>query len=458
MFDRDRLFRVLFHLSGETNDFLVAQDAYETIRSCIHQIKNCEVVLGEMEGKLKSIEGISGGEELVAQREHVLSCVDRLLEVQSHRELWISFLNPLLEEAREFWFCCPVDHTHCIGENQSPMEKWRHFKESKILESVLLMINEFKHHCLNLVNAHFPDLLSILQEEVDREQAPQTALTQDQTRFLNETPVALIPDFHLFCHSMMVSTKFPRTHFHSVDTHFVQLLGYCTARLLGIPITKYIFNVTEKALMNKQFDNAAVANPTVMKLLYRTATGRIVGVLWMLGAYPIDDTFCAVGMDITPEIESSRLKQSASIQKMLKQWLHSIRNASFEQQARVILEEVQNLKTKVNRSELREDFDSISECVKLLMHTARTSVGLIDQALETRGLTQHMCVSDFVSNITSFPHHFAQSEGIPAIYTRYRFLLNGNPASPQDYSSFFVTGDIISLQSIVDNIISNAVR
>jgi hypothetical protein len=454
MFDRDRLFRVLFHLSVETSDFLVAQDAYETIRSCINQIRNSQSVLVEMEGKLKTM---PENGELLVQREQILSCIDRLLEVQNCSESWISFLNPLLEEAREFWFCCPVDHTHCIGENKSPMEKWRYFKESDIFENVLFLIREFKLHCRTVIDTHFPDLLSILEEEIDREQKLQSSLNHDHSRLMNQLPLMLNSEFARTNHSIIGSSSFPRSHHHIVDPKFAEAIGFSTSRLLCFPVEEYITNVREKNDFRQQFDDHTVPNPTTLKIFYRTATRRLLGIEYVISTHS-NLTSYSIGVDITSEIEASRLKQSASIQKMLKQWLHSIRNASFEQQARVILEEVQTLSTKVNRSDLREDFESISECVKLLMHTARTSVGLIDQALDTRGLTQHMCVSDFVSNITSFPHHFAQSEGIPAIYTRYRFLLNGNPAAPQDYSSFFVTGDIISLQSIVDNIISNAVR
>jgi hypothetical protein len=456
MFDRDRLFRVLFHLSRETNDFLLAQDAYETVRSCISQIKDAHLIISEMEERVKDCVG----EDYSEQRRQLTSYIEKLHEVQFYCPLWCSFLSPLLDEALEFWFCCPVDHTRCVGENKSPMDKWRHFKENDIASDISHRISQFKSHCASLVGTHFSDLLSLLQQEIDQEQNDQNILFSSSNYLLNNLPLVYRTEFSEKCNQLIATLKFPRTHFHSINDHFIHLIGYSTARLLGVPVAEYIYNIIEKTSMNKQIDDATktLPRPTMMRLFYRTSTGQLVGVLWMLGSNLIDECFCGLGVDITQEIETSRLKQAVSIQKMLKQWLHSIRNASFEQQARVILEDVHNLEKKVNRSDVRAEFESITECVKLLMHTARTSVGLIDQALETRGLTQHMCVSDFVSNITSFPHHFAQSEGIPAIYTRYRFLLNGNPASPQDYASFFVTGDIISLQSIVDNIISNAVR
>jgi hypothetical protein len=456
MFDRERLFRVLYYLSTEKSHFLIAQDAYEVIRSCINQTKDIDLAISEMEERKDSI-----GETHQAEIAVVQLSLEKLREVQSHSDLWCSFLSPLLNHALEFWFCCPVDHTRCVGENKSPMEKWRHFKENDIYSEILSHLTQFKLQCATLVELHFSDLFILLQQEMQHEQLDQNQLFPSKNQLLNSLPLVLRPEFNEKCHQLIATLKFPRTHFHTINEPFSHLIGYSIARLLGVPVAEYIYNIIEKTAINKQIDsttNTPSQRPTMMRLFYRTSTGQLVGVLWMLASDLIDGSFCGMGVDITQEVETSRLKQAVSIQKMLKQWLHSIRNASFEQQARVILEEVHQLEKKVNRNDVRGEFESITECVKLLIHTAKTSVGLIDQALDTRGLTQHMCVSDFVSNITSFPHHFAQSEGIAAIYTRYRFLLNGNPASPQDYASFFVTGDIISLQSIVDNIISNAVR
>jgi signal transduction histidine kinase len=465
MFDRDRLFRVLYYLSIEENPFLIAQDGYETLRSCINQIKDVDLAISEMEERNelidKEIIADPEGKEVNTfqhERNQITTCLEKLFEVRQSIELWSSFLTPLLNEAQEFWFCCPVDHTRCVGENKSPMDKWRHFKDHNISPEILSRIQEFQHHCGVLIRQHFQDLLTILDEEIQQEQAGLRLLTNRHARFLNSLPLGLVPEFDRINQSFIGAARFPVTHYHQVDPHFATLLGFSIARIFTFPLLSFGVNTRETDAIAKQLASVSKSKPTVAILFYRTVTRQVVGVHWEIVSGTLDDTHYARGVDITQEIEASRLKQTVSIQKMLRQWLHSIRNASFEQQARVILEEVQELEKKLETNEFNAEFESIYECVKLLMHTARTSVGLIDQALETRGLTQHMCVSDFVSNITSFPHHFAQSEGIPAIYTRYRFLLNGNPAAPQDYSSFFVTGDIISLQSIVDNIISNAVR
>jgi hypothetical protein len=134
-------------------------------------------------------------------------------------------------------------------------------------------------------------------------------------------------------------------------------------------------------------------------------TRSAVGVHWEITTTPIDGVHYARGVDITQEIEASRLKQAVSIQKMLRQWLHSIRNASFEQQARVSLEEVQELEMKIGGEggAYDNEFKSIYDCVRLLRHTARTSVGLIDHhALDTKGLSQHMCVQTLLATSRPF--------------------------------------------------------
>jgi hypothetical protein len=165
-----------------------------------------------------------------------------------------------------------------------------------------------------------------------------------------------------------------------------------------------------------------------------------------------------MGVDITQEIEASRLKQAISIQKMLRQWLHSIRNASFEQQAKVILEEVATLKQKLHSPDFDQEFKTVFDCIKLLMHTAKTSVGLIDQALDTNGMAQNMNIADFFTNLANLPHHIAQSEGAAGMFTEFNFFLNGERARISDYASMFVKGDVINIQSITDHILSNAVR
>jgi hypothetical protein len=334
------------------------------------------------------------------------------------------------------------------------------YKETEIPETIKTRLTDFRATVRTILHVHFPVMLETMENEIQLEATIASTLRNQSTQFLNSLPISVVREFDNANGSFIGSSKFPVTHYHHVDPSFAALLGFSTARLFAYPLLSFWVNTIETDSVTRQLASTGSAKPTVAIFFYRTVTRNVVGVHWEITAAPIDGAHCARGVDITEEIEASRLKQSVSIQKMLRQWLHSIRNASFEQQARVILEEVQELEKRIGGKggAYDSEFKSIYDCVRLLMHTARTSVGLIDHALDTKGLSQHMCVADFASNITSFPHHFAQSEGIPAIYTRYHFFLNGNPATSKDYSSFFVTGDVISIQSIVDNILSNAVR
>lgn len=341
------------------------------------------------------------------------------------------------------------------------MEHWRRYKaDNDIQPDIKQKIARFRENCMDVLQAQYPDYLIELQDEVENEKETLRLVAERRrsTRFLNAMPLSLTNEFEQLQKSFVCSSRFPVTHYHTVASEFSSLIGFSTARLLAFPLISFGVNTKETNEISNQLASTSKAKPTVATLFYRTATREVLCVHWEITTSPLDNAHFARGIDVTNEIEASRLRQTVSIQKMLRQWLHSIRNASFEQQATVILEEVKALEAKMGTSEFDAEFRSIRDCVKLLMHTAKTSVGLIDQALDTRGFTQHMCAGDFVSNIVSFPHHFAQSEGLAAIYTKFRFVLNGVPAQPLDFLSLFVSGEVVSIQSVVDNIISNAVR
>jgi hypothetical protein len=363
-------------------------------------------------------------------------------------------------------------------ENQEPIEHWRKYKNEgdNVIPEIHQKIQSFRHNCKQLLETHFQECLIALAEEEREEEAMQALLRRRSNRFLNVIPIVHQQDFEKVQNSFLAASRFPVTHYHNVDKRFSDLLGLSIARMMAFPIISFGVNTKETNAVLTQLASVNESKPTVAILFYRTVTRDIICVHWEISSSLVDNTHFGRGVDVTREVEASRLRQAMGIQKMLRQWLHSIRNASFEQQATVIMEEVKSLEKKivenctariktddgaggeVQTGEYAEDFQGIYDCVKLLLHTAKTSVGLIDQALDTKGLTQHMCAGDFVSNVVSFPHHFAQSEGLPAIYTKFRFELNGAVARPSDFMSFFVSGEVVSIQSIVDNILSNAVR
>jgi signal transduction histidine kinase len=340
------------------------------------------------------------------------------------------------------------------------MEQWRRFRgEGELTPEIKSKIENFRSHCLEVIHRHFSDLLVELKQEEALEEADSAKLCIRNYRLLNKVPVSLMPYLEGADRSFLSSSAFPVTHYRTVDKQFASLLGFSIARLLTFPMLSFGVNTKEtNEVLQQLAGNSSKQETSNAILFYRTVTRDVVCVHWEIAANAVNGIHYGRGVDVTSEAEASRLKQAVGIQKMLRQWLHSIRNASFEQQATVIMEEVKALEAKIEGSQYSAEFQSIYDCVKLLMHTAKTSVGLIDQALDSKGFTQHMCAGDFVSSLVSFPHHFAQSEGLPAIYTKFRFVLDGRVAQPADFLTLFVTGDVVSIQSVVDNILSNAVR
>ena len=341
------------------------------------------------------------------------------------------------------------------------MDLWRRYRnDSNIHPDLKQKISSFREACASLMRTQYPEQLAELQKEETAEEELRELVQQRRRpcRFANTMPLHLMQEFEPIQKSFVCSSRFPITHYHTVAPEFATRIGFSSARLLAAPLVSFGVNTKDVDEVTNQLASNSQSKPTIATLFYRTVTREVLCVHWEISSSALDNMHISRGIDLTNEIEASRLRQTVSIQKMLRQWLHSIRNASFEQQATIILEEVKALQDKVATSDFDAEFRSIRDCIKLLMHTAKTSVGLIDQALDARGFSQHMCAGDFVNNIISFPHHFAQSEGLAAIYTKFDFVLNGAPAQPQDFLGMFVSGEVVSIQSVVDNVISNAVR
>ena len=93
MFDSIRLFKVLYHLSGEKNNFLLAQDAVEAIKGCMAQIKDIDLVLGEMESKREV------SPDQIEYQQQIDECVLKLLELKSNSANYLEFLSLLLNLA-----------------------------------------------------------------------------------------------------------------------------------------------------------------------------------------------------------------------------------------------------------------------------------------------------------------------------------------------------------------------
>ncbi len=93
MFDTIRLFKVLYHLSDESNNFLLAQDAVETLKGCIAQINDVDLALDEMEQRRDQ------SPEVKEHQQQIDDCVSKLLDLKNNRTNYLEFLFPLLKLA-----------------------------------------------------------------------------------------------------------------------------------------------------------------------------------------------------------------------------------------------------------------------------------------------------------------------------------------------------------------------
>ena len=104
-------------------------------------------------------------------------------------------------------------------------------------------------------------------------------------------------------------------------------------------------------------------------------------------------------------------------------------------------------------------FQNIYECIKLLIHSTKISVGLITQALNTKGLSQHMCIFDFIQSIQSACDNYCRLYSVFNILNvEYQYLLNNTKIKINEFNGLYVVGEITAIQTILDSILSNAVR
>ena len=91
MFDHRRLFKVLYHMWIEKSKFLLAQDCFPTIQSCISQLQNIQNVIAEHQ--TLQVDGIS--EDDKANRETVIVS---LIKMSLDAPAWIEILQSLSEQ------------------------------------------------------------------------------------------------------------------------------------------------------------------------------------------------------------------------------------------------------------------------------------------------------------------------------------------------------------------------
>lgn len=449
-----RLFRILYYLSKEVNPVLFAQDAYIVLLVCIADINKLPFAIPDCEAR--------AGHDVDIQNVHLYRAhLASLMEMAASAGDILDHLHSLALDARTLWLCAPIDHTKGVGDAAHKL--WKDvFKKGLPLEANQIdMINSLKIRLLELIQFSFPDLLSEMEEEERFEAQQKEALGGSSSYdMVNYLPIMWVEPTFLTTTSFICCTCFPNTHFQSIGEGFGELLGYSLARLLTVPFLDIATNNDALTDLSKTLNTDEVIDPhKALIISYRSSRRHLRHIFWEMCPDNHHGKHSWVGVDVTEQLEKSKDLNSTSTQKMLRQWLHSIRNASFEQQAAVLLDEVLELRQSLgNRSSLQTNFIGLDSGLQMLMKTAKRSVGLIDHALDTKGFIQLMPVHDFIENLSNVPMGATLLEGGVVENVRVSSTLNGKIVKPDDVAGLFVKCDILDIQAFVNLLISVSAR
>ena len=455
MFDCNRLFKILLWLSREDDFFLLAQDAYVICTSIMKQLAGVDVVREEFVLKLETLssEGLSSGVEASSYQ----NVIDRLDAIKEHRTYYERKISELKTQAELFWLPAITDMELCGPSHIDRARIWREIKNGncKHLDECKTHIYQFKHMCVSLMEEHFPHLLEQFFAELEAQARTDTITGDVHTfNFTDVAPMSLLRRMEPTI--VTVVTDFPLTHFFLPSKSFARMLGFTQTRLITLPFLEFIVNAAETNFVVDTYRHGRQLPSTV--IFYRRADRELASVHWELSDAP-PRWHLGAGVDITSEIVTVRTSQGANVQRVLRQWLHSIRNASFQQQAELIEEDVRALQQKLTAGmPVDADIQQILGGLRTLIYTSKASVGLIDQALYSSGLMALTCVADFANALASFPAHFSDTEGLPPVKSEFKILVNRVPANLSDLKNLHVGADMSALQTMVDNIYSNAIR
>lgn len=459
MLDLANLFKTLLALSRENDHFLVAQDSCVLLKSFLDQMKGLEDVIADYSRTVIKLKSEDGKEEEMRQYEHKIIVFTELLE---NRPEWESIISQLMLQAEQFWFCAPVDNINPSAQTKKSTENWRIYNEHReeIPCEVKEEIDTFKTCCMNIIHNHFEDLLVEVLDQEAIDARAQNSLPPANVKNATFIPIGCWRDFNAANNSLFVVCTYPLTHFSIPDPKLAKLLGYSVARLLAVPFLSYIVNSGEtNEVVNKL--NKLESSLTT-QIYYRTVSRSVVAVRWEVCSKPIEGHLMARGIEVTKVMEACRGASTLGTEKLLRNWLHSIRNASFQQQAEVIQDEVEGIWNKLGRDNnlVSQEFENLSNSIKTLIYTSRASVGLIDQALSCQDMMNSTEVAEFVNAISVFADNFAKSEGLEDTKENYfKLFVDGELTVKQtSLEGLVVRGDMTNLKTLIDNIYSNAIR
>jgi len=437
---------------------LVAQDAVAVIKSLLDQIEDLPSLVDEYAAKAIFLEGSSTNEYDYHHEVPLLKrTVNSLKLFIKDSPIMKPILHDLLDKAKEFWFCGPVDNDKT---SRKSIEKWRIYQENRdeIPPEVVQLIESFKQDCTEVLTQYFTESLVELEMEESVEESAQATLCDTHFKYATYMPIGLRVPFEKSTNSFVSIMDYPLTHFSVVDTKLAKLLGYSMARMLAMPCVSFIVNTCAYNAMVSD-DAIHSQNPAATIMYYRSMKRQVIAIFWETSV--LEDHYMARGVDITTLLDATKANETANTDKMLRQWLHSIRNASFKQQAEILQEDIAVIKSKVciGPSDLTDRFKKVEEGLRTLVYTTNATVGLLDQAMESK-MEKCTSVHDFVEAVQVAGKRFVSRDG--RIFTdamnMFELYLDGNRSPLSSLGGIYVKGDMFDLKGMIDELYSNAVK
>ena len=434
----ERLFRVLLLLHREHNDFLLAQDAYITLSYCIQVLNNIDK---DIEMLRKFIEE-HGSFEQQRIKMQVLSSLIHFRSTTAPAV--IESITQLLPIAECVWFCAPIDRV--ATNNILHLRRWRIHRNGAVEDDqIVIFLRELRQKCLDIVQAVFPDLLgATIAEESKLQSAELLPLTRD-TRFMNVLPVGVVKGIRNAISIFTCSIEIDSLHYSVIDPEFAHLLGFSLARMTAFP-----------RIFFEHADTSAILD-VYFPMYYHSAFDTTVCVRWHLSDNTEPGTIFGFGIDVTNEIDATRTKREENVQKALRQWLHSFRNASFEQQASDILETVLSLREDADPDQHIAEFSSAIDSLKILVSSANNCVTLIDQALQVKDDVKPLSLSRLITMMSQFPQSYAESKGFGLIFVKVVAKYNDVERTVHELDSVIVRCNAENILKLMHSLLAHFV-
>ena len=385
--------------------------------------------------------------------------LSRFAELHACAPKYIPHLVSLSQMARSFWVCTPIDQTRCSADQEAKLELWRLYHENEFPSAVLEQISIFQARCLEVARSHFGDLVEVYAAEQRQiQQEIQLLSQQHSSRLINSIPSSTFLDVVTKSKVYWGNSRFPNSHYNSVSDSFHHTLGFTLSRLYAEPRAKFSVNDSAHLSITRMLnDQTFRLNAPYLRYL-RCANARVVVVRWEVSAPNDRGDAWLMGVDMTEAVSSSHVDVTVPGYKMAKQWLHGIRNASFEQQALTISRDLKDLQLKISDPKYGERFAEISEAISVLLYTVRSNMAQMNSVIQHDVAVQSMKLHDFLNGLCSTPHHFAVAEHRPELPIRFTLWKNSKKINISDVPNVEIRCETSNIQAFIDNFVSNAVR